>query len=749
MALKNWSTNPSSNVSGLTGINWNEGMNAASVNDSARATMAQLAVWRDQIKGGTIYPASIGGTANAITLTCSPTIDAYATGQRFLFKASSTNTGSTTVNVDGLGTKTVKFAGANLNGGEITSGDLVHVAYDGTNLQLLSPQRAANQNAVLLSNFASLSAADTAAQAVGGYIFLNTDITLGAHTTITSRIVGDGGVISVNGHILTLSSLYEAPDRSQLFDVSVTSSLVTCVDGQYAQPEHFGWLGGGGDGGNAALSLNSFQGAKDFGVGVYTTSKSLILDDKHHIRGMGWRSQIKVANGANVPAIATKNFSNFVANQDYGVFPEDFSIENICVNGNALTSVNDEGDAGNTTNDGIQITAARYLLKNVYVFGAAGHGINSPVNNDSTNKPTSPYDRTVQNEAIWQNIHATRNGGNGINYGGPNDAWLDVIFTYTNLGKGLYVYNNSFANIGFIHSYSNHGRNCHIDTGASLRVTQGHYRDGLIENLVIDGSYFGSYVLCNDAWISGSPQYSVIINGQTHIGIAEIQTNNGESGINITSGSTTIEIGKLECYVASGTAGAVGVNYASTAKVKIKGTIAGFADNLVSNNGQGNMWELSLTTTSTSYGLKLSRDNSAQDGNFWKISYTGAYLIDPGGGVTTFNERDYVEVLHVNGSGARSHNSILADQVCAVDSAGIKGPFTVAHGLVQAPNVGNIGANFYKGGGTYARDWMGNILIESADATNITYYVNVGTSSATSGAKGSVKFTAKIGGMYV
>lgn len=141
MALKNWSTTPSSNVSGLTGINWNEGMNAAAVNDSARSTMAQIAEWFAQISGGTIYPASIGGTGNAITLTCSPTVDAYAAGQRFAFKASSTNTAATTLNVDGLGAKAIQIKQAGIGAGHITSGDIVVVVYDGTAFQLQSLHR--------------------------------------------------------------------------------------------------------------------------------------------------------------------------------------------------------------------------------------------------------------------------------------------------------------------------------------------------------------------------------------------------------------------------------------------------------------------------------------------------------------------------------------------------------------------------------------------------------------------------------
>src|SRR5438128_11257592 len=51
-----------------------------------------------------IHP-TVGGTGDAITLTNSPAITAYADGQRFSFKAGAANTTAVTVNVDGLGVK--------------------------------------------------------------------------------------------------------------------------------------------------------------------------------------------------------------------------------------------------------------------------------------------------------------------------------------------------------------------------------------------------------------------------------------------------------------------------------------------------------------------------------------------------------------------------------------------------------------------------------------------------------------------
>lgn len=86
------------------------------------------------------YVPAVGGTADAITLTNAPglTITAYVEGQVFHFKAASQNTGAVTVDVDGVGAKTVKrFDGStDLLAGDIRAGSLVEIRYDGTNFQL-------------------------------------------------------------------------------------------------------------------------------------------------------------------------------------------------------------------------------------------------------------------------------------------------------------------------------------------------------------------------------------------------------------------------------------------------------------------------------------------------------------------------------------------------------------------------------------------------------------------------------------
>ncbi len=82
------------------------------------------------------YAASATGT-DAYAITLSPTVTAYTTGDTYIFKADVANTGAATLNVDGLGAKTITDKnGATLADREITANSINCVVYDGTNMQL-------------------------------------------------------------------------------------------------------------------------------------------------------------------------------------------------------------------------------------------------------------------------------------------------------------------------------------------------------------------------------------------------------------------------------------------------------------------------------------------------------------------------------------------------------------------------------------------------------------------------------------
>lgn len=79
------------------------------------------------------------GAANAYVITPSPAITAYTAGQIFSFKAANTNTLTSTLNINGVGATTITRSGTQLGAGDITSGQIYMVEYDGTNFQLITP----------------------------------------------------------------------------------------------------------------------------------------------------------------------------------------------------------------------------------------------------------------------------------------------------------------------------------------------------------------------------------------------------------------------------------------------------------------------------------------------------------------------------------------------------------------------------------------------------------------------------------
>jgi hypothetical protein len=109
--------------------------------------------------------ASAGGTANALTLTLAPALAAYAAGVTTVFKATANNTGSATININGLGTRNLRkmLDGAltTLAADDIVSGGIYELYDDGTQMQLInpSPRSASAGSFVLLSTQTASSSA--------------------------------------------------------------------------------------------------------------------------------------------------------------------------------------------------------------------------------------------------------------------------------------------------------------------------------------------------------------------------------------------------------------------------------------------------------------------------------------------------------------------------------------------------------------------------------------------------------------
>jgi hypothetical protein len=102
------------------------------------ATVGTDAVRYSQIQSGTDKLITVTGT-DTLTGTMTPALTAYAAGNQFSFVAANTNTGAVTINIDGVGVKSITKNGTTaLVAGNIVANSVVLIEYDGTRFQLLN-----------------------------------------------------------------------------------------------------------------------------------------------------------------------------------------------------------------------------------------------------------------------------------------------------------------------------------------------------------------------------------------------------------------------------------------------------------------------------------------------------------------------------------------------------------------------------------------------------------------------------------
>ncbi len=183
-------------------IDWNTykitNMGAGSgANDSVRLVQIQ--------QGGLIY-AEAGGTADAITLTTTPTFAAVE-GTAIFFFAEADNTTTTTVALNGGSALALQVGGSACVGGEVNNGQGHIVQYDGTQWQLLNPYWSA------LITRASLGLATTDSP-------MFTAIQLG-HASDTTITRVSAGLIAVEG--VTLLDVTAAAATYQPLDSDLTA----------------------------------------------------------------------------------------------------------------------------------------------------------------------------------------------------------------------------------------------------------------------------------------------------------------------------------------------------------------------------------------------------------------------------------------------------------------------------------------------------------------------------------------------
>ena len=224
-------------------------------NASARDSYAAAGQVQDS---ALTWCGTAGGTADALTLTPTPSITAYAAGQTFRFIAASANTGAVAVAVSGLAAKAIQLNGSALSASDIESGKIYALTYDGTQFQLTRLSPAASLVASDIGTNVQAFDADTAKTNVAqtfsisqrGTVTIDNDASLDMSVTnnfsvtptgsftlqFTNETIGQSGLIYLNNTANRTCTLgAEIKGAANLAtDLSATGTFVLsyfCYDG--------------------------------------------------------------------------------------------------------------------------------------------------------------------------------------------------------------------------------------------------------------------------------------------------------------------------------------------------------------------------------------------------------------------------------------------------------------------------------------------------------------------------------------
>jgi hypothetical protein len=178
-----------------------------------------------------LYGVSSNGT-DAYAITVSPVPTSYVAGDSYMFKADVSNTGAATLNVNGLGAKTLKKEGTfDLRTGDIKAGQICRVTYDGTYFQLTSAIAPGYSSGLITRDKSSASGSVTIAHGLGSIpkrIRVKTVYGGTEAVSETAEGVYDG---------ITTSGVYvhAEPGRASYFGSSSTNILTLGYDGSNKQ----------------------------------------------------------------------------------------------------------------------------------------------------------------------------------------------------------------------------------------------------------------------------------------------------------------------------------------------------------------------------------------------------------------------------------------------------------------------------------------------------------------------------------
>lgn len=314
----NWSGTAASN-NAATPDGWPENQSYGSVNNCAREMMGAIKREWDR----THFTLTSGGTADAQTLTPSPAIAGYLTGQMYGFIAGVglTNTGAATLNVSAKGATAIKRIDGStaLSAGDITAGNMHLVVYDGTNFRLLMPQTNLEGADLDITNTTALTAPATGDKMLvyDASATANRAMTLENTLKVINELTADASPDSAADYVVTydasasaakkvllsnLGSSLTAASQAQMETATSTAVAVTPGRTQYHPGVAKAWCKITMSGGTPTLGVShNVTSVSDNGPGLFTINFTTAFSSANYVfLGSGRATSASGGGGVNV-----------------------------------------------------------------------------------------------------------------------------------------------------------------------------------------------------------------------------------------------------------------------------------------------------------------------------------------------------------------------------------------------------------------------------------------------------------------
>lgn len=237
------------------------------------------------------------GSADAYVVTLDPAPTSYVAGMVVRFKTTNANTGASTINVNGIGVASIKRKrdGGDLQSGDIVSGPVYTLVYDGSNFRLDSEQQASSSEFGSVKFPVAVSEGGTGATTASG-----ARTALGALEDTFDDDLADDSSASKGDALIG----YKRTETG-----GVARTLHAWMQDQAFNVKDFGAEGDGSTDDTTAIQAaidaaeTAGGGIVYFPPGTYKLTAALDLKAKVILRGVGRLSRIEQHSISNVPVI--------------------------------------------------------------------------------------------------------------------------------------------------------------------------------------------------------------------------------------------------------------------------------------------------------------------------------------------------------------------------------------------------------------------------------------------------------------